>query len=91
MAHGVLLGFPILAHPVFNVLSDVKVLPLCHIHHENAAIEYTFLGAKTLAARLAESALAAPDFSHGPCWSLKNLPKLPDLPVPTVLPHGGTP
>ena len=51
MAHGVLLGFPILAHPVFNVLSDVKALPLCHIHHENATIEYTFLGAKTLAAQ----------------------------------------
>ena len=76
IAHGVLLGFPILAHPVFNVLSDVKVLPLCHIHHENATIEYTFLGAKTLAARLAESALAAPaDLSHaGPCWSLRIFP-----------------
>ena len=58
MSHGVLLGFPILAHPVFDVLSDVKALPLCHIHHENATIEDTFLGAKTLATHLAESTQA---------------------------------
>ena len=74
MAHGVLLGFPILAHPVFDVLSDVKALPLCHIHHENATIEDTFLRAKTLATHLAPTLAGLADFSHAGRWSRRIFP-----------------
>ena len=39
----ILLRFPVLGHPVLNVLGDVLAFPLSHVHQENATIEYALL------------------------------------------------
>lgn len=43
----ILLGFPVLGHPVLNVLGDPLAFPLSHVHQENATIEDALLWPQT--------------------------------------------